>query len=180
MARDGFIYGALIGLGFNWLESAVYIAQGFAQSGVVPWAFQLLALCPAGTGRPCALYQHHRHLSGLCAAAKSHVRKLTLPILGYILAVLSHMTWNSLGVMLSGILTSVVGSQLLGESGRAIVAAGDPAAFPLWVSWPANAIATIVAGFVAYLIVIIGLRRSGRWEKHVMAEQLQDDWIHRW
>ena len=39
--RDGFIYGALVGLGFTWLESSVYIARSFGESGTVAWGFQL-------------------------------------------------------------------------------------------------------------------------------------------
>ena len=39
--RDGFIYGVLIGLGFTWLETAVYIATGFEESGSIAWGFQL-------------------------------------------------------------------------------------------------------------------------------------------
>jgi len=39
--RDGFIYGALVGAGFNWFESALYVQQNFAQFGVSPYGFQL-------------------------------------------------------------------------------------------------------------------------------------------
>jgi RsiW-degrading membrane proteinase PrsW (M82 family) len=28
--RDGIVYAALGGLGFNWFEAALYVAQGFA------------------------------------------------------------------------------------------------------------------------------------------------------
>ncbi|MEZ4582597.1 MAG: PrsW family glutamic-type intramembrane protease [Caldilineaceae bacterium] len=39
--RDGFIYGALVGAGFNWLEAPLYVAQGYAAFGVAPFGFQL-------------------------------------------------------------------------------------------------------------------------------------------
>src|SRR4029077_3399373 len=39
--RDGFVYGALIGAGFNWFEAALYVAQGYAQYGVAPYGMQL-------------------------------------------------------------------------------------------------------------------------------------------
>ena len=39
--RDGFIYGALVGVGFNWLEAPLYVAQGFAEFGVAPFGLQL-------------------------------------------------------------------------------------------------------------------------------------------
>ena len=31
--RDGLVYGALVGLGFNWSEAAMYVAQGYAEIG---------------------------------------------------------------------------------------------------------------------------------------------------
>jgi protease PrsW len=34
--RDGFVYGALVGVGFNLVEAPLYVAQGFAEHGVAP------------------------------------------------------------------------------------------------------------------------------------------------
>ena len=39
--RDGFIYGALIGVGFNWFEAPLYVMQGFAEHGVAPYSQEL-------------------------------------------------------------------------------------------------------------------------------------------
>jgi RsiW-degrading membrane proteinase PrsW (M82 family) len=39
--RDGFIYGALVDIGFNWFEAAMYVAQGYAQFGIVPAGLHL-------------------------------------------------------------------------------------------------------------------------------------------
>ena len=39
--RDGFIYGALVGAGFNWFESALYVQQNFVEFGNAPYGFQL-------------------------------------------------------------------------------------------------------------------------------------------
>jgi len=39
--RDGIVYGALVGLGFNWFEAALYVAQGHAEYGVAPYGAQL-------------------------------------------------------------------------------------------------------------------------------------------
>ena len=36
--RDGIVYGMLVGLGFNWFEAALYVAQGYAQYGVAPYS----------------------------------------------------------------------------------------------------------------------------------------------
>src|SRR5262249_57330015 len=39
--RDGIVYGALVGVGFNWFESAGYVAQGYAQTGMAPYGTEL-------------------------------------------------------------------------------------------------------------------------------------------
>ena len=39
--RDGFIYGALVGVGFTLFESALYVAQGYVEWGDPPWGLQL-------------------------------------------------------------------------------------------------------------------------------------------
>ncbi len=38
--RDGIVYGALVGVGFNWFEAALYVAQGYTESGVAPYGIQ--------------------------------------------------------------------------------------------------------------------------------------------
>src|SRR5262249_380199 len=39
--RGGIVYGALVGVGFNWFEAALYVAQGYAETGVPPYGLQL-------------------------------------------------------------------------------------------------------------------------------------------
>jgi RsiW-degrading membrane proteinase PrsW (M82 family) len=39
--RDGLVYGALVGIGFNWYETALYVAQEYVKNGVAPYALQL-------------------------------------------------------------------------------------------------------------------------------------------
>jgi len=39
--RDGFIYGALVGIGFNLFESALYVAQDYMKWGFAPWGIEL-------------------------------------------------------------------------------------------------------------------------------------------
>src|SRR5262245_12243135 len=39
--RDGLVYGALVGVGFNWFEAALYVAQGYAEYGAAPFGSQL-------------------------------------------------------------------------------------------------------------------------------------------
>src|SRR5262245_66668581 len=39
--RDGFVYGALVGVGFNWFEGPLYVMQGYVRDGVAPYSLQL-------------------------------------------------------------------------------------------------------------------------------------------
>ena len=43
--RDGLVYGALVGAGFNWFEAALYVAQGYAEYGVASYGLQLGGRC---------------------------------------------------------------------------------------------------------------------------------------
>ena len=108
--RDGFIYGALIGLGFTWLESSVYIARSFDESGTVAWAFQL------GSRYVLAGLNGHAIYTGLFGLflgfgliQKRWPRKILLPIVGYVLAAGSHMAWNSLGTVASAATSTALG-----------------------------------------------------------------------
>lgn len=38
--RDGFVYGALVGVGFNLVEAPLYVAQAYVPYQVAPWGFQ--------------------------------------------------------------------------------------------------------------------------------------------
>ena len=40
--RDGLVYGALVGLGFNIAETALYVVQGYVVTGQAPYVDQLL------------------------------------------------------------------------------------------------------------------------------------------
>ena len=51
----------------------------------------------------------------------------------------------------------------------------DPTRTPFWLSWLSNVAALLAANGITLLIIFIGLRRSGRWERGVMAEHLRDE-----
>jgi RsiW-degrading membrane proteinase PrsW (M82 family) len=173
--RDGFIYGALIGLGFTWLESSVFIARSFAESGTVAWAFQI------GSRYVLAGLNGHAMYTGIFGMflgfgliQKSRLRKIALPIVGYLLAAGSHMAWNSLGTVVSAATTTAIGTLTMPPD---VLAAfqKDTTNTPFWLSWLSNVAALLVANGITLLILFIGLRRSGRWERSVMVEQLRDE-----
>ncbi len=95
--RDGIVYGALVGVGFNWFEAALYVAQGYAESGVAPYGAQL--------GSRYALFGlgGHAMTTGIFGAflgiaMQTHRRSIRIlaPILGLVLAIAAHMVHNAL------------------------------------------------------------------------------------
>ena len=98
--RDGIVYGALVGIGFNWFEAALYVAQGYAETGVAPYGLQL--------GGRYALFGLGGHAMStgifgafLGIAMQTHrgwVRILA-PIAGIVLAIAAHMVNNALPLL---------------------------------------------------------------------------------
>ncbi|MEZ4660110.1 MAG: PrsW family glutamic-type intramembrane protease [Caldilineaceae bacterium] len=164
------IYGALIGLGFIWLETSVYIVRGFIDTGVVPWSFQLTsryvllgldghALYTAITGT----------FVGFALLQTKLLRKIGLVARLHRSCTWLGTRWASLFPLGSpgSVVMLIYGEQLQGcnRSGRY-------PALPVWLSWVSNIIVALVANGIGYVIVLLGLRRSGRWERMVMVEQL--------
>lgn len=173
--RDGFIYGALIGLGFTWLESSVYIARSFAETGMTTWGFQLASRYVLAGLNGHAIYTGIFGLFlGFGLIQKSGLRKIGLPILGYLLAAGSHMAWNSLGTVSSAAASTAIGMLTMPPDVAAALQQ-DITRSPFWLSWLSSLAALLVANGITLLIIFIGLRRSSRWEKTVMVEQLREE-----
>ncbi len=93
--RDGFIYGALVGAGFNWFESALYVQQNFVQFGAAPYGFQL------GMRYAWLGLAGHALFSGVFGASLGLARlgprrwyRFLAPAAGFLLAVVGH-AWNN-------------------------------------------------------------------------------------
>ncbi len=95
--RDGFVYGALIGLGFNWFEAPLYVAQTYAEFGKPDWGMQL--------GWRYALFGFAGHAMftglfgaslGLALQTRRLWLKIVAPIAGLALAVAAHAYNNVL------------------------------------------------------------------------------------
>jgi hypothetical protein len=162
--RDGFVYGALVGLGFTWYESALYVAQGYAEFGVAPYGMQL--------GGRYALFGlgGHAMFTGIFGAflgvgrqTRRRWLRVFAPLAGLVLAVAAHMLNNALPLIFV----------LAGEpppSGRE--PPPDVGFLDAFVSATALDL-TLFLPFVA--IVAVVLWRSGRWERRVIREELADE-----
>ena len=95
--RDGFVYGALVGVGFTWLEAPMYVAQGYAEFGIAPWGLQL--------GWRYSLFGLSGHalftgifgaFLGLALQTRRRWLKLVAPVVGLALAIAAHALNNVL------------------------------------------------------------------------------------
>src|SRR5262249_41978118 len=98
--RDGIVYGALVGVGFNWFEAALYVAQGYAQTGVAPYGLQLggrYALF--GLGGHAMSTGIFRAFLGLALQTHGGWVRVLDPIAGLVLAIGAHMVNNALPLL---------------------------------------------------------------------------------
>jgi RsiW-degrading membrane proteinase PrsW (M82 family) len=162
--RDGFVYGAAVGIGFNWSEAALYVAQGYAESGVAPYGLEL--------GSRYALFGLGGHalftgMFGLCLgfAIQTNRRwlRILVPIVGLVLAIAAHRLINSLP-LLAALEQARTGVPV--DRHQAPAEAGFLGAF---LSGSINEF-VILLPFL--LIAGLGLWRSGVWERRVIREEL--------
>jgi len=164
--RDGLIYGALAGLGFNIAETALYVMKGYLDDGVAPLGVQL-AVRFVFLG-----LNGHLVFSALCGAGLGIARqtprrwlRLVAPLTGYALAVLAHALANSLGVIVFALALAAAGRDL----------AGDLATLPVGDVWRAAALSDLFVEGWAYLALAILLGLSARWERAVIRRYLADE-----
>lgn len=164
--RDGFVYGALVGLGFTWLESALYVAQNYAQFGFAPFGLQL--------GARYALFglSGHAMFTGIFGAMlgftrQSHrawLRWIAAPA-GLLVAIAAHATNNVLALL------AVAWETSQGKPPpEAPVAPPDVGLFKAWL---AASFANLVVFLPFVLLVGFLLWRSGRHERRVICEELE-------
>jgi protease PrsW len=162
--RDGLVYGALVGLGFNWSEAALYVAQGYDQSGVAPYGLQL--------GGRFALFglSGHAMFTGLFGASlglalqtRHRWFRILAPIVGIVLAIAAHMLNNALPLVVA--LSGPAEGEFPGEH-------VPPAAIGFFESFVSGSLTQLVIFLPFLLIAMLALWRSGVWERRVIRDEL--------
>jgi len=163
--RDGFVYGALVGVGFNWFESALYVQQNFVQFGAAPYGFQLGAryawLGLAGHALFSGIFGASL---GLARATRRRLVRYSAPLVGLVLAVIAH-AWNNSLPLVFAIASSRAGEAPPTES----VAPPDVGLLETMISASVSNL-VIFLPFVLLLAWII--RHSGEAERTVIREEL--------
>ncbi len=165
--RDGIVYGALVGAGFNWYETALYVAQGFAQFGVAPYAFEL-------GGRYALLgFSGHVLFTGIFGGFLGYAlveRRLALriaaPIVGLMLACSAHMLNNALPLLAT-----------LAESAAGVPPAGNgpPPDIGFLRALLGSSVHEVVMFLPFVMIAALVLWRSDVWERRVIREELSTE-----
>ena len=165
--RDGFVYGALIGAGFNWFESALYVQQSFVQFGDAPFGFQL--------GMRYAWFglAGHAMFSGILGASLGFARATRVrwlawiaPLVGFALAVVAHAWNNSLPLFLA---------LVAARGGAAPTDVEPPPDMGLLQAMASASLSNLLIFLPFALLVIWIIRRSGHAERAVIREELADE-----
>jgi protease PrsW len=165
--RDGIVYGGLVGLGFNWFEAALYVAQGYAEFGTPPYGSEL--------GARYALFGFGGHalFSGLFGAflglalqmRRTWLRYL-LPLVGLLLAIAAHMLNNALPLFLA-LAGAAEGEPPPGHE--------PPPNVSFFQAFWAGTLLHLTVHLPFLLIMAVALWRSGLWERKVIHEELADE-----
>jgi protease PrsW len=161
--RDGIVYGALVGVGFNWFEAALYVAQGYAESGVPPYGLQL--------GGRYALFGLGGHAMStgifgafLGIAIQTHRRwiRILAPIAGLVLAIAAHMVNNALPLL----------AALAAISAGEPPAVSDPPDIGFLDAFVSSSLLELTIFLPFLLITALALWRSCARERRVIREEL--------
>ncbi|MGG6295605.1 PrsW family intramembrane metalloprotease [Leptolyngbya sp. AN02str] len=172
--RDGFIYGALIGIGFNLLETPLYITNGFHSTGDMPLYFQIADRFALFGFAGHALYTGLFGMGlGLARQTTRRWLRYAAPIGGWLLGFSGHFLNNALGVLIALSVYLTTGKPL---ADIPETAAATPAVVePFLSQWVQHSAMRLVGFFPFFLIVGVMLWQSGIWERNVIREQLADE-----
>jgi protease PrsW len=161
--RDGIVYGALVGVGFNWFEAALYVAQGYAETGVPPYGLQLGSrYALLGLGGHAMSTGIFGAFLGIAMQRRRGWIRILAPIAGLVLAIAAHMVNNALPLL----------------AALAAVAAGEPPAVsdPLDLGFVQAFVGSSLlelAIFLPFLLLTaLALCRSSVRERRVIREEL--------
>lgn len=166
--RDGIIYGALVGLGFNILETVQYIVSIYAETGYALYWEQIVTRFVFfgldGHSLYSALFG-----AGLGLALQTRQRwlKVLAPVGGLGLGILAHLVNNSITVVAFALLLQIFGADIQAEA--------DFSSLPVFLIWFCYALATLLTQFPFYFLIVLALIFSGQWEQRTIREELAEE-----
>jgi RsiW-degrading membrane proteinase PrsW (M82 family) len=168
--RDGFVYGALVGLGFNWFEAAGYVAEGYTAYGVAAYGLQLGSRYALfGLGGHAMFTGIFGALLGFAFQTKRRWLRILAPITGLVLAIAAHMLNNALPL-----LAWVAGAR----AGKPPPGQEPPPDVGFLEAFVTESLTELTTSLPFFLIMAIALWRSGVWERRVIREELAGEVGH--
>jgi protease PrsW len=166
--RDGFIYGALVGAGFNWFESALYVQQNYVEFGTAPFGFQLgMRYAWAGLAGHAMFSGIFGASLGLARASRRRWLAWLAPLAGFALAVMAHAWNNSLPLFLA---------LAAARSGApAPIEAQPPPDMGLLQAMASASLSNLFIFLPFAILTIWIIRRSGHAERAVIRDELADE-----
>src|SRR5262245_21105589 len=157
----------LVGLGFNWFEAALYVAQGYAEFGTPPYGAELGARYALfGLGGHALFTGLFGAFLGLGLQTRRRWLRYLAPLIGLALAIAAHMLNNALPLFLA------LAGAAQGESPPTHQPA--PNVSFLQAFW-AGSLLHLTVHLPFLLIMAVALWRSGTWERRVIREELADE-----
>jgi protease PrsW len=166
--RDGIVYGAYVGLGYLVAVTMVTLARAYLATGalaalnIVLWRFVFLGLnehtlwsAIFGAAVGLALQTDRRWLS------------IAAPLAGFLLALLADILHQAMVIGFFG--------GTLGWFGYLPTSFARFGAIPPGVVWLAAAFSTLAFQFPFYLLLLVALLWSGRWERQLLERQLRSE-----
>jgi len=172
--RDGFIFGALVGIGFNLQETPLYIARGFDSAGDIPLYHEIASRFAVFGFEGHALFTGMFGMGlGLARQTTRRWLRVASPIGGWLLGFSAHFLTNITGLVIALVIYFQTGQPMVDAPEAATVA---PAVVtPFLNQWGQQTFTRLMTLFPFFLIVGVMLWQSGIWERNVIREQLADE-----
>jgi RsiW-degrading membrane proteinase PrsW (M82 family) len=172
--RDGIIYGALVGLGFNLTETALSAAgQGFYQGGAIEFARQFVGRFALLGFDGHTLYTALFGLGlGLAVQAHRLISKILYGLGSFFMAVMAHFLSSLVSSPVAGFYLWLIQSPQTGNFNPNSFSFEN---FGLLTTWLVQALTRLTLQLFPLLLLIVAVVQSGQWEQRIFQEQLADE-----
>lgn len=182
--RDGLIFGALGGVGFNITETATYFLRvAYPEQGYAGIYSQLARLEWWGIGSHVFWSALTGAAIGLAVQSDNRRTKIFAPLGAYLLVAFTHLLQdNVVGVILlvgiAGSLMPLLGLDISKVDPAVLMNPGANADVPLALTATTGlslALEALAINIVTLPILAVALFKSGNWERRVVCEELADE-----
>jgi RsiW-degrading membrane proteinase PrsW (M82 family) len=173
--RDGFIYGALIGIGFNITEAPLYVVYGYLQEGTVPLYLQMADRFALFGFAGHALYTGLFGMGlGLARQTTRRWLRYAAPVGSWLLGFSAHFLNNALALLVV-LFFYLAGKPIPTESAEEAAEVVPEVVQPFLSQWVQHSTWRLVGFLPLFVLVAVMLWQSGIWERQVIRDGLADE-----